>query len=762
MEEKERALALVRQMTLREKAALCSGASMFASQPVERLGVPAFQMADGPHGLRKQAGEQDFMGKNGSLPAVCFPAACAVGCGFDPKLAEQMGRALGRACKANDVQLLLGPGVNIKRSPLCGRNFEYFSEDPLLSGTLGAAYVKGVQSEGVGACLKHFFANNQEHRRRTQSSEADERTLREVYLPAFEQVVRQAKPWAVMNSYNKVNGRYVNESPAWCRDLLRKEYGFEGLTVSDWAAVHDRVAALAGGTDLTMPADKAGDGLLVKAVEEGTLDEHLLDEACVRIVETALRTEKSPRTREEYDFDAVHKLARTIATESMVLLKNEGGILPLEESSSIAVLGGFAAAPRYQGAGSSKVNAWRVPTLPEVTAHLPNVTYSEGFGMGGGTDPELLARAVEAARNADTAVIVAGLPPVMEGEGFDRWVMKLPACQNELIEAVCAVQPRTVVVLQNGGVVELPWADRPAAILECYLGGEAVCEALWDVLTGKSAPSGHLAESFPLRLEDNPTYLFWPGEGDRSEYREGVFVGYRYYATREMPVRYPFGHGLTYTEFAFSDLRLSADRFKKGETLRADVTVKNVGGRAGKALVQLYVGAPLGSLGQRLPVRELRAFQKVELAPGESRVVTLELTDRAFSHWDENAHRARVLGGHYTVEVGASAQQVLLSSPVEVEDEYVPDGRRFTIMTPLIEVQRHPAGRAFLEQVWPRVEALIARMGMQGAQNSVPYAELRPRESGLMAEPLQTLQRMLRDLPPEEWETLLRDLNREN
>lgn len=760
--EKSKAAELVQQMTLEEKASLCSGGSMFATQAIERMGVPAFEMADGPHGLRKQVGEQDFLGKNEAIPAVCFPAACATGCSFDPDLLEELGRALGKAYRANGVGMLLGPGINIKRNPLCGRNFEYFSEDPLLSGTLGAAYVHGVQSQGVGACLKHFFANNQEHRRRTQSSEADERTLQDLYLPAFEQVIRQAQPWAVMSSYNKVNGRYVNEDPAWCRELLRNTYGFTGLTVSDWAAVHDRVAALAGGTDLTMPMDKAHDRLLVEAVENGTLAESLLDEACTRIVELALRGKATPPAGADYDFEQAHAFARKIAAECMVLLKNEGELLPLRENAEIAVIGGFASAPRYQGAGSSKVNAWKVPTLPEVTAALPNVTYTEGFGMTAEIDREKIQQAVAAARRADAAVIVAGLPPVMEGEGFDRWVMKLPLCQNELIEAVCAVQHRTVVVLQNGGTVEMPWADRVPAILECYLGGEAVSEALWQVLTGKTAPSGHLAETFPLHLEDNPSYLFWPGEGDCSEYREGVFVGYRYYATRNQAVRYPFGHGLTYTTFAFADLKLSADTFAKGDTLNAAVTVTNTGKRPGKALVQLYVGAPLGSLVQRLPVRELRAFQKVELQPGESRQVMLTLNDTAFSHWDEKAHSRRILGGRYTVEIGASAQEILLSAPVEVEDEYLPTGMQYSIMTPLIDVQQHPAGRAFLARVWPKVEAILARMGMKDAQTLVPYAEQKPKETGLMAEPLQTLRRMLRDVPAEAWDDLLRELNGDN
>lgn len=481
---------IVSQMTLEEKASLCSGADMFATQPIERLGIPAFYMTDGPHGLRKQEGETDFMGKNESIPATCFPAACLTGSSFDPALIKEIGRMLGRACQANDVQMILGPGVNIKRSPLCGRNFEYFSEDPLVSGTMGAAYVEGVQQEGVGACLKHFFANNQETRRRTQTSNMDERTLREIYLPAFEQVIREAAPWGVMTSYNKVNGRYVNESPAWCLDMLRSEFGFQGLTVSDWAAVHDRVAVLAAGNELTMPADKENDRLLVEAVQNGSLDEAALDAACADIIAAALRGQSEKKTGSAYDFEAGHALARRAAAESMVLLKNEDSVLPLDPQKNIVVIGGFAAEPRYQGAGSSRVNAWKVPTLPEVTEGLTNITYVKGFGMDDVTDENLQREAVEAAQNAELAVVLAGLPPVMEGEGFDRWVMKLPKCQNTLIEKVCDAQPNTIVVLQNGGPVELPWAERPKAILEAYLGGEAVSEAIWDVLTGAVNPGG--------------------------------------------------------------------------------------------------------------------------------------------------------------------------------------------------------------------------------------------------------------------------------
>ena len=613
----------------------------------------------------------------------------------------------------------------------------------------------------MGACLKHFFANNQETRRRTQSSNLDERTIREIYTPAFETAIEKGKPWAVMTSYNKVNGKYVNEDSQYCIDLLKGEFGFDGLVVSDWAAVHDRVAVIRGGTELTMPADKANDKLLVDAVKNGTLKESELDAACADIIAIALRGTEARKETAEYNFEVAHNLACQIAAESMVLLKNEDKVLPLDPTKNIVVIGGFAAEPRYQGAGSSRVNPWKVPTMQEVTAAYPNVRYVKGFGMGDIMDADEQAEAVAEAQKADIAIVMAGLPPIMEGEGFDRWVMKLPRCQNALIEKVCAVQSNTVVVLENGGVVELPWADKPKVILEAYLGGEAVNEAIWDVLTGNVAPSGHLAETFPLRYEDNPSYLDWPGEGDNTAYSEGLFVGYRWYTTRNVPVRYPFGHGLTYTDFSYSDLCLSAERFQVDDTLTVSVTVKNIGDRVGKALVQLYVGAPLGTLPVRVPVQELRDFQKIELVPGESQKVEFILNKRSFAHWDETVHTWRVFGGTYTVSIGANAQEMLCSVPVQAEHEYIPDGKIYDIMTPISEVELHPAGRKFLSEIMPMVNAIIARMGMgKEQQAAMPYADQRPKETGLMAEPLQTLKRMLRNLPEEKWDTLFMELNR--
>lgn len=753
---------LVGQMTLEEKASLTSGAATFLTQGVERLDVPAFELTDGPHGLRKQLGAQDHLGQNESVVSTCFPAACALGSSFDPELVHEMGGALGRACRANGVGVLLGPGVNIKRSPLCGRNFEYFSEDPLVSGAMGAAWVEGIQSKGVGACVKHFLCNNQEARRRTQNSMPGERALREIYAPAFERVVKEARPWSVMAAYNKVDGTYMTQNAPLLKGLLRGEWGFDGLVVSDWYATHDRVGAVAGGCGLTMPSDKPGDQVIVDAVRAGELDEALLDEAAEQVVELALRVDAArPSEPETYDLEAAHALARRIAARCTVLLRNVGGILPLDPAARVAIIGPFADEPRYQGEGSSRVNAWRVPTLREAVGERDGVVFARGCGMGPESDEELLAEAVEAARTADVAVVMAGLPPVMEAEGYDRWVMKLPPCQDELIRAVCAAQPATVVVLQNGAPVEMPWRDEPAAIVEAYLGGEAASEAVWDVLTGAVNPSGHLAETFPVCLEDNPSYLFWPGEGDDVRYPEGVFVGYRAYASRDAEVAYPFGHGLSYTDFEYSDLRLSSNEFAAGDTLAVEVTVANVGARAGRALVQLYVGAPLADSGPRRPVRELRAFKQVALEAGESRRVRFELCSRDFAYWDESAHGWRVAGGGFEVQVCENAQSVLLSMPVKVADEYLPRDVVYTMMTPIGDVMRNPVGREFCEGAMESFMAVVSRMkgDLRKAEAELPFADLRPRDMGLMSEPLQTLRRFATSKTDADWDEFFERIN---
>lgn len=757
---KEEIQMLIDQMTLEEKASLCSGSEMFRSTGIERLGIPAFNLSDGPHGLRKQEGKQDFMGQNVAVTATCFPATCLTGSSFDPSLVNAMGHALGKIAQSKDVQVLLGPGINHKRSPLCGRNFEYFSEDPFLSGTLGTAYVKGVQSEGVGVSVKHFIANNQETRRRTTSSNLDERTLYEIYAPAFEKVVQEAGPWTVMTSYNKFHGTYVNETSVLCKDLLRKKWGFEGMVVSDWTAVHDRVAALRGGTELTMPDDKDNDHRIVEAVEQGTLSIQDLDEAVYHICKLAFLSEESKKKDAEYDFAAGHALAEKIAAESMVLLKNTDEILPLDPQKKIAIVGCFADSPRYQGTGSSHVNAWKVKKMSEVTSEYPNIVYAEGYGREDIVDDAKEAAAVQAAEDSDIVIIIAGLPEVMEGEGYDRWTMKLPKCQNHLIERICEVQHNTVVVLENGGCVEIPWADKPKAILEAYLAGEAVNEAVFDVLTGKTAPSGHLSETFPLHLGDNPSYLSFPGDGDESYYPEGVFTGYRYYTTKNVKVRYPFGYGLTYTTFGYSDLILDTSVYQPGQSITASVNVTNTGKKAGKTVVQLYVGSPFRNTGIHRPIRELKGFEKVALQPGETKKVTFKLGKRDFAFYDPQAHDWRVAGGTYKLEIGTDAENVVLSAPVTAAEEYMASGINYNILTPICDVKKNPAGQEFFQKYQSMIDAVIKRMtGGSGTKMKLPYAEECPAEMGLDSEPMQTVKRMLPMISAEEWKIWFQKMN---
>lgn len=495
--------------------------------------------------------------------------------------------------------------------------------------------------------------------------------------------------------------------------LLRKEWGYDGLVVSDWVAVHNRTAAVRGGCDLTMPADAERDRELVEAVKVGVLDEEMLNEAVRNLLRLIAKCQPAAELPQNYDYDAAHKEAVRAAAESMVLLKNEGNTLPIQKGQKVALIGKFAQQTRFQGGGSSKVNPYRVSSLLEAAGveAAPDLTYFEGFGFGQNPDEEKERAAAAGAQAADVAIVFAGLPEAMESEGFDRWVMKLPICQNRLIEKVCAVQPNTIVVLQNGGAVEMPWVEKPKAILEAYLGGEGAAEAIWAVLTGAVNPSGRLAETFPLRYEDTPAYLTWPGEGSRVEYTEGVYIGYRWYATRKMPVLFPFGHGLSYTTFAYSDLKVSSSQYKAGETVEVCVTVTNTGDRAGKEVVQLYVGVDPLTMGVKRPVRELRRFAKVALQPGESKTVNFSLDKRAFAIWDKDVHDWRVPGGTYFVEICKNAQEVLLSQPIQAENEYISTGQVYDMMTPIIDIEEHPVGAAFLRKVMPVVEAMIARLG---------------------------------------------------
>ena len=697
--------ALVSQMTLEEKAGLCSGLDFWHTKPVERLGVPSVMVSDGPHGLRKQDEKADHLGVNDSIKAVCMPAACATASSFDRDLMGRMGQAIGDSCQHEKLGVVLGPAVNIKRSPLCGRNFEYFSEDPYLAGEMSAAYINGVQSKNVGTSIKHFAANSQEHRRMSSSSNADERTLREIYFPAFEISVRKAQPWTVMCSYNRINGVYASENPWLLTDVLRREWGFKGYVMSDWGAVSDRVAGVAAGLDLEMPSSGGiNDRKIVAAVKSGELDEKIVDQACERILEINYRYLDNARPETPWDQEADHQLSARIAEECMVLLKNDG-ILPLNKTDEVAFIGEFAAKPRFQGGGSSHINAFRTTSAVEAAQGLP-VTYVQGYSAARdmATD-EMIAEAVQAAKAAKVAVVFAGLPDAYESEGYDRAHMAMPACQNRLIEAVAGANPNTVVVLHNGSPVEMPWLGKVKAVLEAYLGGQAVGIATVRLLYGDANPCGHLAETFPVKLSDNPSYLYYGGEGNEADYREGVFVGYRYYDKKEMPVLFPFGFGLSYTTFACSNLRLSGAKITDQETLTATVTVTNTGSRAGKTVVQLYVGDRESTVLR--PIRELKGFEKVELQPGESGDVTFTLDKRAFAYWNAAIHDWHVETGAFTIEVGQSSRDIEVSGEVTVEST-VALPRHYTADSIFMDVMADPKAKEALGPMLASIQKAFA------------------------------------------------------
>ena len=709
--------ALIGQMTLGEKASLCSGMSTWHTQSIERLDIPAIMVADGPHGLRKQLNNHDNLGLHGSIKAVCFPAACATACSFDRALLFEMGQALGEECQSEDIAVLLGPGANLKRSPLCGRNFEYFSEDPYLSSHMTAAFIQGVQSKGVGCSLKHFAANNQETRRMSVSADMDERTLRELYLASFEYAVKEAKPQTIMCSYNRINGTYVSENPFILNQVLRDEWGYEGLVVSDWGAVNQRVPGLAAGMDLEMP-DSGGvnDRKIVEAVQNAQLDEAILDKAIARVLRLVLTWQEN-RTGEPCDWDAHHSLAEKIETESIVLLKNENDLLPLKQGKTYAFIGAFADAPRYQGGGSSHINSNRVDSALQACAEYANITYAQGYDLSNdAADNALISEAVEIAKEADAAIIFAGLPDAFESEGFDREHMDLPTCQNALIAAITAAQKNVIVVLHNGSPVAMPWLSNVPALLEAYLGGQAVGAVVGKVLFGKANPSGKLAESFPLKLSDNPSYLNFPGDRDRVKYSEGLFIGYRYYDKKEMDVLFPFGHGLSYTSFEYSDLRLSAPEIDDTQSLEVTVSIKNTGGVFGKEIVQLYVSDHQKSVTR--PIRELKGFEKVALDPGVSQEVKFVLSKRDFAYWNEQAGDWHVQGGLYTVSIGVSSRDLRLQGDITINATQKPL-RNFHMNSTMGELLESPRAAAIL---LPQIEAvskkLVTALGSMGDNSS--------------------------------------------
>lgn len=688
---------IVAQMTLEEKAAMCSGADFWHTEAVERLGIPASMVSDGPHGLRKQNQEGDHLGVNESIKAVCFPAGCGTAASFNRELLNRMGEALGNECQAEGVSVILGPAVNIKRSPLCGRNFEYYSEDPLVASEMAGALIHGVQSKNVGTSIKHFLANNQETRRMSSDSRVDERTLHEIYLAAFEGAVKKEKPWTVMCSYNKINGTYAAENHKYLTDTLRDQWGFDGYVMSDWAAVNNRVEDLKAGLDLEMPSSEgANDKLIIGAIESGEMSEEVLDTAVERILNIVFRYEENRDRNAVFDRDKDHEMARKVAEETIVLLKNEG-VLPLPEQDEIAFIGKYAMKPRYQGGGSSHINSHKITSALDVVKGMSNISFAMGFDdKEDKTDEKLLAEAVEIARKAKAAVIFAGLPDAFESEGFDRKHMSMPHCQNELIEKVAAVQPNTIVVLHNGSPVEMPWVGKVKGIIEAYLGGQAVGGAVCDILFGKVNPSAKLPETFPLKLEDNPSYLSYIGEGDMVEYREGIFVGYRYYDKKKMDVLFPFGYGLSYTTFAYDNLKVDKEYLKDTDILTVSVDVTNTGKMAGKEVVQLYVADKESTVIR--PVKELRDFAKVDLAPGETKTVTFKLDKRAFAYYSVKIHDWHVETGEFDIMIGQSSRDIVLTKTVTVEST-VKLPLVYTTDTTMGDVMKNPRAAQIIQDL---------------------------------------------------------------
>lgn len=671
--------AIIEKMTLQEKARLCSGKDFWHLNDCERLGLGSIMVSDGPHGLRKHNDKKAKTDIMGSVPAVCFPTASATAASWDEELLFEMGEALGDECRAERVSVLLGPGVNIKRSPLCGRNFEYFSEDPFLAGKLAAAFIKGVQSKGIGVSLKHFAANNQETRRMTIDTVADERTLREIYLTGFEIAVKEGKPWTVMNAYNKLNGSYCSENRWLLTDLLRDEWGFDGVVVTDWGAENDIVEGIKAGQNLEMPGSNglAADKL-VRAVQDGELDEAVLDESVDKIIELIM---KSQDTLGSYNYskELHHAIARRVAQNSMVLLKNEDSVLPLKKDATIALIGELARSPRYQGAGSSQINASKIDSAFDVLLEKGlGFVYSQGYDKTKDvTDLELLRDAVETAKRTQAAVLFVGLTDEFESEGFDRTHLSIPKCHIDLINAVSKVNPNTVVVLSGGAPVEMPWLGAAKAVLNCYLGGESGAAAAVDILYGDVNPSGKLAETYPLALSDNSSYFNFPGNKKSVEYREGVYVGYRYYDTVQKPVLFEFGYGLSYTSFEYSDIKLSKKSIKEGEKLVVSFSVKNTGKTAGAETAQLYVNDVKSTIFR--PEKELKGFKKVFLEPGESKTVEIELDSRAFSFYNVKLADWQIETGDFKLLVGASSRDIRLDATVKVnsavKDAEIPDIR---------------------------------------------------------------------------------------
>jgi beta-glucosidase len=725
---------LVSEMTLEEKASLCSGHDAWRTKPIERLGIPSVMMTDGPHGLRKQEGDAPALDGT-SAPATCFPSGAALASSWDRDLLARVGQALAIEAQAADVGIVLGPAVNIKRSPLCGRNFEYLSEDPYLIGELAKSYVRAVQDQGVGVSIKHFAANNQETRRMVIDAVVDERTLREIYLPGFEAAVRESRPWTVMCAYNRLNGSFCSEHPWLLTEVLREQWGHDGIVISDWGAVNERPAGVAAGLDLEMPGSGGvNDAEIVSAVRSGALDVAALDLVVERLLSVIFRVVDGHTPGVSFDKAAHQTLAREAAGASVVLLKNVDHLLPLALQATYAFIGAFAREPRYQGGGSSHVNPSGMTCAYDEAQRLvgdqATLLYAPGYTVATGEiDPALIDEARTMAADVDVAVVFIGLTDPYESEGYDRTHLDLPPSHVALLEAVLEVQPCVVVVLSNGSPVAMPWLDRVPTVVEGYLGGQAGGAAMADVLFGAVNPSGKLAETFPACLEETPAYLDFPGDLTRVVYNERLFVGYRYYDARAMAPLFPFGHGLSYTTFAYSDLTVDKAQVDDTETVTVSVTITNTGERGGAEVVQLYVRDVEASVIR--PPKELKGFEKVALASGESRRVSFKLGKRAFAFWDEGLSDWRVESGAFEVLIGASSRDIRLRTTVDVTS---------TTVLPVVygwnstlsEIAAHPVGKQFLAHVRRPLQASLGP-----ADEDDPQA--RTIEAVMDALPLRTL-----------------------
>ena len=660
---------IIEKMTLEDKVKLCSGASFWDTEKMEQYEIESISMSDGPHGLRRQEGESDHLGINNSLPATCFPTACSSGSTWNIKLLKEMGKAIGEEAQELGVDVVLGPGVNIKRNPLCGRNFEYFSEDPYIAGKMGAAWIQGVQEEGRGTSLKHFACNNQENERLSSNSMVDERALREIYLAPFEMAVKEGKPSTVMCSYNKINGTYASDNSYLLREILREEWGFDGLVVTDWGAMNDRVEAFKAGVELEMPSSgKIFDKIVIDAVNEGKLDESYIDECVDRLLSLIKNSLSNRKENYKFDIDAHHNLAKKIALEGAVLLKNEDKILPFDKNKKVALIGALAEDVRYQGAGSSHINPTKLVSIVDgFNKENIKFSYHPGYEMNGEENKEYLNDAIIAAKENDIPVLVIGLPSIYESEGYDRTHMRIPESHVKLLEEVAKVNKNTVVVLLGGSPIEMPWIDSAKAILNMYLSGQAIGEACIELLLGKESPSGKLTETYPIKYEDNQCANIYGVDPKQAEYREGIYVGYRYYEKAGVEVRFPFGFGLSYTNFEYSDIKVSSDSINLdncSETVKVTCKVKNTGEVAGREVVQLYVSDKTNKIYR--PIKELKGFKKVFLKVGEKKEVEFQLDKRAFAYYDVNQKSWLVPSGSYEILIGASSLDIKLSDSIEV------------------------------------------------------------------------------------------------